>query len=77
MGNKKSTPTGNAKQNYYKISIFHLLLVLLGSNLLLLFSPELGMLHSFLYIPDLYIWSAVSIGSLLLFFGFRGIFKKL
>ncbi|MEI6639001.1 MAG: hypothetical protein FDX02_00630 [Chlorobium sp.] len=60
-----------------KVSIFHLLLVLVGANLLMLLTPEVGMLHSFLYLPDIYSWSGLVMGVGLLFTGFHGLYKNL
>ncbi len=59
-----------------KVSIFHLLLVLMGANLMMLLTPNFGMLNSFLFIPDIYTWSAVILGVALLGMGFNGLYKN-
>ena len=46
-----------------------MLLILIGANLMLLFAPDLGLLNSILYIPDLYTWPATIGGFVLLIVG--------
>ncbi len=75
MGNTEKSGTKSSPQ--VKVSIFHLLLVLVGANLMMLLTPDFGMLHSFLSIPDIYTWPAVIIGTALLFMGFNGLYKNL
>jgi len=75
MGNAENSQSGSKPR--VKVSIFHLLLVLLGSNLMLLLTPNVGMLNGFLYIPDLYTWSATLIGIALLGMGLNGLYKKI
>jgi hypothetical protein len=69
--------SGNKNNPRAKVSIFHLLLVLMGANLMMLLAPDFGMLNSFLYIPDIYTWSAVIVGVALLGLGFNGLYKKI
>jgi len=68
--------SGNKSKLPAKVSIFHLLLVLMGANLMMLLTPNFGMLNSFLFIPDIYTWSAVILGVALLGMGFNGLYKK-
>lgn len=75
MGNAEKSP--NKSKPRVKVSIFHLLLVLVGANFLMLLTPNFGMLNSFLYIPDLYTWSAVIIGGAFMGIGFSGLYKNL
>ncbi len=72
---KANKPDNNSKQ-HGKVSVFHGFLILTGANLLLLFAPDLGLLHSILYIPDLYTWPATVGGLALVVLGFSGFFKK-
>ncbi|MBV5302753.1 MAG: hypothetical protein JZU70_00885 [Chlorobium sp.] len=75
MGNDEKSL--NKSKPRVKVSIFHLLLVLIGANLLMLLTPNFGMLNSFLYIPDIYTWSAVILGGGLMVTGFNGLYKNL
>ncbi|MFZ4524065.1 MAG: hypothetical protein ACOYOE_00590 [Chlorobium sp.] len=72
----KSNNPGNKSKAPVKVSILHLLLILAGANCIMLFAPNVGMLNSFLYIPDLYTWSASIVGVALLVFGFNGLYKQ-
>ena len=72
---KANNPGNNSKQQG-KVSVFHILLILVGANLMLLLAPDLGLLNSILFIPDLYTWPATIGGLALLIVGFRGFFKK-
>ncbi len=72
----KSNNPGNKSKPPVKVSILHLLLILAGANCIMLFAPNVGMLNSFLYIPDLYTWSASLVGVALLIFGFNGLYKQ-
>jgi hypothetical protein len=72
----KANNTGNKSKSREKVSIFHVLLILIGSNLMLLFAPDFGLLNSILYIPDLYTWPATVGGFALVVLGFSGFFKK-
>ena len=73
----KTNNPGNKSKPQVKVSILHLLLILLGANCIMLFAPNFGMLNSFLYIPDLYTWSASILGLALLFLGFKDLYKNL
>ncbi len=73
----KANNPGNNSKPRGKVSAFHVLMILVGANLMFLFAPDFGLLNSILYIPDLYTWSATVGGFLLLVLGFRGFFKKL
>jgi hypothetical protein len=75
MGNTEKS--GAKRKPPVKVSIFHLLLVLVGANLLMLLTPNVGMLNSFLYIPDIYTWSAVIVGGGFMVTGFNGLYKNL
>ncbi len=72
----KANNPGNNSKLRGKVSVFHMLLILIGANLMLLFAPDLGLLNSILYIPDLYTWPATIGGFVLLIVGFRRFFKK-
>ncbi len=72
----KTNNPGNKSKPRVKVSILHLLLILAGANCIMLFAPNVGMLNSFLYIPDLYTWSASLVGVALLIFGFNGLYKQ-
>lgn len=73
----KANNPGNNSKPREKVSAFHVLLILVGANLMLLMAPDLGLLNSMLYIPDFYTWSATAIGLALLILGFRGFMKKI
>jgi hypothetical protein len=72
---KTNNQGDNTKQGL-KISIFHVLVILVGADLILLLAPEFGILNSILFIPDIYTWPALIIGIIMLVFGFRGLYKK-
>jgi|GEM_PF-157251 len=72
---KANKPENNSKPGG-KVSAFHVLLILMGANLILLFAPEFGLLNIILYIPDIYSWPATAGGLALLVVGFRGFLKK-
>ncbi len=72
----KTNNPGNKSKPQVKVSILHLLLILAGANCIMLFAPNVGMLNSFLYIPDLYTWPASIVGIALLIFGFNGLYKQ-
>ncbi len=72
----KTNNPGNKSKPRVKVSILHLLLILAGANCIMLFAPNVGMLNSFLYIPDLYTWPASVVGIVLLVFGFNGLYKQ-
>ena len=72
----KTNNPGNKGKPQVKVSILHLLLILAGANCIMLFAPNVGMLNSFLYIPDLYTWSVSIAGIALLVFGFNGLYKQ-
>ena len=72
----KTNNPGNKSKSQVKVSILHLLLILAGANCIMLFAPNVGMLNSFLYIPDLYTWPASIVGIALLIFGFNGLYKS-
>ncbi len=72
----KTNNPGNKSKPQVKVSILHLLLILAGANCIMLFAPNVGMLNSFLYIPDLYTWPASIVGIALLIFGFNGLYKS-
>ena len=74
MGKANNTVNNSKPQG--KVSVFHVLLILIGSNLMLLFAPDLGLLNSMLYIPDLYTWPATVGGFAFVLLGFSGFFKK-
>ncbi len=75
MGNADNSL--NKSKPRVKVSIFHLLLVLIGANLLMLLTPNFGMLNSFLFIPDIYTWSAMVVGGAFMGIGFTGLYKNL
>ncbi len=72
----KTNNPGNKSKPKVKVSILHLILILAGANCIMLFAPNVGMLNSFLYIPDLYTWPASVVGIALLIFGFNGLYKQ-
>ena len=72
----KTNNPGNKSKPKVKVSILHLLLILAGANCIMLFAPNVEMLNSFLYIPDLYTWPASVVGIALLIFGFNGLYKQ-
>jgi hypothetical protein len=75
MGNADNSL--NKSKPRVKVSIFHLLLVLIGANLLMLLTPNFGMLNSFLFIPDIYTWTAMVVGGAFMGIGFTGLYKNL
>ncbi len=72
---KANKPENNSKPPL-KVSILHLLLILGGADLILLLAPEVGILNSIMYIPDLYTWPALIGGVALLVFGFQRLYQK-
>ncbi len=68
--------SGSESKLPVKVSIFHLLLVLMGANVIVLLAPDFGMLNSFLYIPDIYTWSSIVVGLALIVTGFKGLYKS-
>ncbi|MBZ4219910.1 MAG: hypothetical protein LAC69_06995 [Chlorobium sp.] len=72
----KANNTGNNSKPQGKVSVFHVFLILLGANLMLLFAPDLGLLNSILFIPDFYTWPATVGGFAILVLGFSGFFKQ-
>jgi len=72
---KANKPQNNSKPRL-KVSVFHLLMILVGADLILLLAPGVGILNSIFYIPDLYSWPALIGGSALLVWSFRGLSKK-
>ncbi len=72
---KANNPVNNSKPRE-KVSAFHVLLILIGANLMLLFAPDFGLLNSMFYIPDIYVWPATVGGLAMVVFGFRGFLKK-
>lgn len=72
----KTNNQGNNTKPRPRISMFHVLLVLVGADLILLFAPEVGILNSILYIPDIYTWPALACGIALLVLGFRKFYKN-
>ncbi|MEI8186878.1 MAG: hypothetical protein WCG19_09295 [Chlorobiaceae bacterium] len=73
---KANKPGNNSKPNV-KVSVFHVLIILVGADLILLLAPDFGILNSILVLPDIYAWSAVIGGLIMLFYGFNGLYKKL
>ncbi|TLU88129.1 MAG: hypothetical protein FDX30_01450 [Chlorobium sp.] len=73
----KANKEGNNTKPGLKISIFHVLVTLVGADLILLFAPEIGLIYyvnsSF---SDIYAWSALIIGFILLIYGLKGVYKK-
>ncbi len=70
-----NNPGKKSKPQQVKVNILRLLLILVGANIIMLCAPNIGMLNSFLYIPDIYTWPASMGGMALLFLGFRGLYK--
>ena len=73
---KANKPGNNSKPNV-KVSVFHVLIILVGADLILLLAPDFDILNSILVLPDIYAWSAVIGGLIMLFYGFNGLYKKL
>ena len=73
---KANKPGNNSKPNV-KVSVFHVFVILVGADLILLLAPEFGILNSILYLPDIYSWPAVIGGLIMLVYGFNGLYKKL
>ena len=73
---KANKPGNNSKPNV-KVSVFHVFVILAGADLILLLAPDFGILNSILVLPDIYSWSAVIGGLILLVYGFNGLYKKL
>ncbi len=72
---KANKPVNNSKPSV-KVSVFHVLVILVGADLILLLAPDFGILNSILYIPSLYSWPALIAGLILLVYGFSGLYKK-
>ncbi|MEI7708147.1 MAG: hypothetical protein WCI90_07755 [Chlorobium sp.] len=73
---KANKPGNNSKPNV-KVSVFHVFVILAGADLILLLAPDFGILNSILVLPDIYSWSAVIGGLIMLVYGFNGLYKKL
>ncbi len=73
---KANKPDNNSKPRV-KVSIPHMLLLLVGADLILLLAPNIGILNSFGDIADRYSWPALFCGIALILFAFKGIYKKL
>ena len=73
---KANKPDNNSKPNV-KVSVFHVFVILAGADLILLLAPDFGILNSILVLPDIYSWSAVIGGLIMLVYGFNGLYKKL
>jgi hypothetical protein len=73
---KANKPGNNSKPNV-KVSVFHVFVILAGADLILLLAPDFGILNSILILPDIYSWSAVIGGLIMLVYGFNGLYKKL
>ena len=58
-----------------KVKFLNLLLVLLGADLILLFSPGIGILNSVFYIGEVIGWTALIAGIVLLVVGFKGLYQ--
>ncbi len=72
---KANKPVNNSKPRL-KVSFLGVLMILIGADLVLLLAPEVGILNSGFYIPDIYTWPALIAGVALLVFGFRHLYKK-
>ena len=73
---KANKPGNNSKPNV-KVSVFHVFVILAGADLILLLAPDFGILNIILVLPDIYSWSAVIGGLIMLVYGFNGLYKKL
>ena len=68
----------NLKMYKFEHNVGDLVLVILvGADLILLLAPDFGILNSILFIPDIYSWSALIGGLIMLVYGFNGLYKKL
>jgi len=72
----KANKPGNNSKPPVKVSFLHVLIILVGVDLILLFAPEFGIMNSFSYLADLYSWSALIGGLVLIVFGLKGFIKK-
>lgn len=72
---KAKKPEPNSKPPV-RLKFLKALLVLAGADLVLLFAPGIGILNSIFYIGEYIGWSALAIGLLLLYFGFKGLYRK-
>ena len=73
----KANKQGNNSKPNVKVSVFHVFVILAGADLILLLAPDFGILNSILILPDIYSWSAVIGGLIMLVYGFNGLYKKL
>ena len=76
MGKTNNPDNKHKAESQVRISMPHLLTVLVGANVIMLGAPNFGMLNSFLYIPDIYTWSALILGIAMLVFGFRKLYQQ-
>ncbi|NTV08559.1 MAG: hypothetical protein HGA81_08150 [Chlorobium limicola] len=72
---KANKPVNNSKPGA-RVSFPGVLMILLGADLILLLAPDVGILNSGFYIPDIYTWPALIAGIVLLVFGFRSFYRK-
>lgn len=59
-----------------KVRFLNVLLILLGADLIVLFTPGVGILNSVFFIGQGLGWSAFIAGLGLLVYGFRGLYRK-
>ncbi|ANT65871.1 MULTISPECIES: hypothetical protein [Prosthecochloris] len=59
-----------------KVRFLNVLLILLGADLVILFTPQIGILNSAFFIGPGLGWSACIAGLGLLVYGFRGLYRK-
>jgi hypothetical protein len=72
---KANKPENNSKPRV-KVSFFSVLMILVGADLILLMAPDVGILNSGFYIPDIYTWPSLVAGIALLVAGFRNLYRK-
>lgn len=72
---KSNKPANNSKPRV-RVSFFGMLMILLGADLILLMAPDVGILNSGFYIPNIYSWSALAAGIALLVVGFRKLYRE-
>ncbi len=71
---KGSQKSNKNKKPQIHVRFTRVLLVISGFNLLILFTPGVGLLHSLYYIGSLYSFGALLLGLVLIIFGFKSMY---
>lgn len=73
---KASQKSNKNQKPQVHVRFTRVLLIIAGADLLLLFAPGIGFLHSFYYIGDLISFGASILGIVLIFIAFKTLYYK-